>query len=84
MPKEDDIDDGEWKEFEIEFNTAVDNLRKVADEKFKNKDTTFIKGIRNFTKRLGNSVTNDKILAPKLYKMMSSRISWKNAFKEDL
>ena len=40
MPKEDDIDDGEWKEFEIEFNTAVDNLRKVAEEKFKNKDTT--------------------------------------------
>ena len=67
MPKEDDIDDGEWKEFEIEFNTAVDNLRKVAEEKFKNKDTTFIKGIRNFTKRLGNSVTNDKILEKNLF-----------------
>ena len=62
MPKEDAIEDEEWKVFEIEFNTAVDNLRKVAEEKFKNKDTTFIKGIRNFTKRLGNSVTMTRFL----------------------
>ena len=67
LPKEDDIDNEDWKVFEIEFNTAVDNLRKVAEEKFKNKDLTFIKGIRNFTKRLGNSVTNDKILEKNLF-----------------
>ena len=60
-------DDDEWKRFEIQFNLAVDNLRKVAKENFKNKNVTFIKGILNFTKRLQDSVSNNKILEKNLF-----------------
>ena len=52
----------EWNEFEDMFNTVVENLKKVAKEKFKEKDEKFIKGMRNFTKRLDNSVSNDNRL----------------------
>ena len=60
-------DNEEWEDFEIDYNTTVDNLRKVAKEKFRNKDVTFIKGIRNFIRRLGDSVSNDKILEKNLF-----------------
>ena len=49
------------------FNTVVENLKKVAREKFKEKDEKFIKGMRNFTKSIDNSVSNDKILEKNLY-----------------
>ena len=67
MQNESDSNDDEWKQFEMEYDLAVDNLRKVAKEKFKEKNETFIKGIRNFTKRLGDSVSNDKILEKNLF-----------------
>ena len=57
----------EWNEFEIKFDSVIENLKKVAREKFKSKDDKFMTGMRNFTKRLDNSVSNDKILEKNLY-----------------